>query len=439
MSGQEEKANDVTKEAPRSVWGADQKAAPERTSTSAFDGLLAESASSSEQMRVSPTTATPASEPREPETAASTKKKGKKKGSFVRRLVLKYVDESSIPVFFAVLFVCVVVFVGLGVLNVLAWMQLAPLTAMYTEVTENELSFPNFVVCHTYPNTFNFRPDDWELVQAYIWDDGLIVEEVAYDFVNSSSMDRGGDGVCLRVHAEAFGKVPGTQSHLQLSFAQDLSQFYKNACPWWNDLTESCPMWPLAAQLMPDSYEVLVEGSEDAHVWIPSNAINNIFITPTKQINLRGDKDIDYVFAPVTQYYVVIPEIELDEDRKTTYLWFNYPSRHMMVHRKYAQRSLASLYAILFALLATVTSFFSFFLYKEGDMDPGKYIIKKRFFKAHRAQIALRRSISRGESLRGCIDEVCAAVDGDAGGGDDDVEDGDGESPSIFVSKDEPK
>ena len=198
-------------------------------------------------------------------------------------------------------------------------------------------------------------------------------------------------------------------------------------------------MWPLAAQLMPDSYEVLVEGSEDAHVWIPSNAINNIFITPTKQINLRGDKDIDYVFAPVTQHYVVIPEIELDEDRKTTYLWFNYPSRHMMVHRKYAQRSLASLYAILFALLATVTSFFSFFLYKEGDMDPGKYIIKKRFFKAHRAQIALRRSISRGESLRGCIDEVCAAVDGDAGGGDDDVEDGDGESPSLFVSKGEPK
>ena len=94
---------------------------------------------------------------------------------------------------------------------------------------------------------------------------------------------------------------------------------------------------------------------------------------------------------------------------------------------------------ILFALLATVTSFFSFFLYKEGDIDPGKYIIKKRFFKAHRAQIALRRSISRGESLRGCIDEVCAAVDGDAGGGVDDVEDGDGESPSLFVSTGEPK
>ena len=160
---------------------------------------------------------------------------------------------------------------------------------------------------------------------------------------------------------------------------------------------------------MPDSFEVLVDGEDDAHVWVPTNAINNVFITPTKYVNLRGDVDIELLFSPVTQYYVVVPDVTLG-DAQPTYFWFNYPSRHMMVHRKYAQRSLSELYAILFAILSTVASIFSFFLYTEGDMNPGKFIIRKEFLKAHRAQRALRNSISRGHSIGRCVDEVCAAT-----------------------------
>jgi hypothetical protein len=159
----------------------------------------------------------------------------------------------------------------------------------------------------------------------------------------------------------------------------------------------------------------------ELHVWVPTNAINNVFITPTKYVNLRGDVDIELLFSPVTQYYVVVPDVTLG-DAQPTYFWFNYPSRHMMVHRKYAQRSLSELYAILFAILSTVASIFSFFLYTEGDMNPGKFIIRKEFLKAHRAQRALRNSISRGHSIGRCVDEVCAATGAIPGDDGDDEE-----------------
>ena len=43
-------------------------------------------------------------------------------------------------------------------------------------------------------------------------------------------------------------------------------------------------------------------------------------------------------------------------------------------------------------------------------MNSGKFIIRKEFLKAHRAQRALRNSISRGHSIGRCVDEVCAAT-----------------------------
>ena len=55
--------------------------------------------------------------------------------------------------------------------------------------------FPDFVICHTWPVVFNFRPADWKNVYVAVWDDGRLSAEVGYDFVNASSMDRGGDGV----------------------------------------------------------------------------------------------------------------------------------------------------------------------------------------------------------------------------------------------------
>ncbi|EGB02038.1 hypothetical protein AURANDRAFT_69254 [Aureococcus anophagefferens] len=49
----------------------------------------------------------------------------------LRRLVLNHVDERSVGAFFGVLFVCVVTFATLGVINIMDWLQLEPLTAMY--------------------------------------------------------------------------------------------------------------------------------------------------------------------------------------------------------------------------------------------------------------------------------------------------------------------
>lgn len=65
------------------------------------------------------------------------------------------------------------------------------------------------MICHTWPVVFNFRPADWKNVYVAVWDDGRLSAEIDYDFVNTSSIDRGGDGVCLRVHAADYGKVPG--------------------------------------------------------------------------------------------------------------------------------------------------------------------------------------------------------------------------------------
>lgn len=223
------------------------------------------------------------------------------------------------------------------------------------------------------------------------------------------------------MHAADYGKVPGPATHLQVYFWNEFAAFYKNTCPLWNDALDACPFWPPSASQMPDSFEVLVDGEDDAHVGVPTNAINDVFITPTKYVNLRGDVDIELLFSPVTQSYVVVPDVTLG-DAQPTYFWFNYPSRHMMVHRKYAQRSLSELYAILFAILSTVASIFSFFLYTEGDMNPGKFIIRKEFLKAHRAQRALRNSISRGHSIGRCVDEVCAATGAIPGDDGDDGE-----------------
>ena len=58
----------------------------------------------------------------------------------------------------------------------------------------------------------------------------------------------------------------------------------------------------------------------------------------------------------------------------------------------------------------------------EGDMNPGKFIIRKEFLKAHRAQRALRNSISRGHSIGRCVDEVCAATGAIPGDDGDDGE-----------------
>ena len=55
----------------------------------------------------------------------------KKTTSRLRRLVLNHVDERSVGAFFGVLFVCVVTFATLGVINIMSWLQLEPLTAMY--------------------------------------------------------------------------------------------------------------------------------------------------------------------------------------------------------------------------------------------------------------------------------------------------------------------
>ncbi|KAH8049195.1 hypothetical protein JL722_11991 [Aureococcus anophagefferens] len=295
---------------------------------------------------------------------------------------------------------------------------------VYAEDATHELVFPDFVICHTWPVVFNFRPADWKNVYVAVWDDGRLSAEIDYDFVNTSSIDRGGDGVCLRVHAADYGKVPGgvprprrassafdrstsatdasqvpgPATHLQVYFWNEFAAFYKNTCPLWNDALDACPFWPPSASQMPDSFEVLVDGEDDAHVGVPTNAINNVFITPTKYVNLRGDVDIELLFSPVTQSYVVVPDVTLG-DAQPTYFWFNYPSRHMMVHRKYAQRSLSELYAILFAILSTVAFIFSFFLYTEGDMNPGKFIIRKE-----------------------CVDEVCAATGAIPGDDGDDEE-----------------
>ena len=319
-----------------------------------------------------------------PATAAPTKRS---KIDIVRDVFFKKFDRDSIAPICVSFCIAAALFAYLATDIIQNFRTLPPITTISTENIMGEVVWPVVVLCHAWPATFNFAPEDWLRTGASVHsafdfpDDETISLDV--DYVDASSVGQNGDGKCMRVRPNGL-RVESPRSYLEIHFGHhyDDPKFAMNLCAYPKNET-ACYSWGYVwwAQTIVDSMQVFIGDYDPVaggyRLWLPTKHDTTIYMIPSKFIDIQGDSSVAIAMSTVSLPYMTMPQIPPTTNSSFSQLWFNWPSPTMAVYEDRSQRTLETLYAQLFAVLSSAS--FIFCLFVVPDEDEKRLTFRKTF------------------------------------------------------------